>query len=196
LETARSRIGRPFLLAQYFNAARSCPAIAALTRDALLVEAAGRYLRVRPRLVGVNLWWSYPAQASHAERDVAAQLFHDDLDDFRFIKFFFYLTDVDELAGPHIAVRGSHTSKRPESWLEILRIRRYTDDEITRRYGDANIVTITGVAGTGFAEDTSCIHKGLPPVRSARLLLQIQFALNDFGNQNDIVDERELRLVV
>jgi hypothetical protein len=195
-DAARERLGRAFLLAQYFNIGRHSPVVAALAEDPVLLDIASRYLGTRPVLVGANMWWSYPEKVSDAARNEAAQMFHYDLDDFRFLKFFFYLTDVDEAAGPHVVVRGSHENKRFGSLKESLKVRRYSDDEIVRRYGADSIVTITGNAGTGFAEDTLAIHKGLTPRNSPRLLLQLQYAFNDYGNQSDVIDDSRLAMIV
>jgi len=196
IEEARRRLGRRFLLAQYMNVRQRSTLVARLAEDPVLLEIAARYVGAKPKLVGVNLWWSYPEEANAAARDFAAQKFHFDLDDFRFIKFFFYLTDVDAASGPHVAVRGTHRHKRRASFREHFAVRRYSDEEILAAYGADSVVTITGPAGTGFAEDTMCIHKGLPPASRPRLALQIQYALNDFGNQNDDVGESALEMLV
>jgi hypothetical protein len=195
IEEARSRVGRRFLLAHYFNARRRSRLIDSLTQDQVLLEIAARYLGTVPTFVGVTLWWSYPEAADASARNLAAQMFHFDLDDFKFIKFFFYLTDVDASAGPHVIVRGTHRDKRLRR-RDAFKVRRYSDDEIVAAYGRDRIVSITGPAGTGFVEDTLCIHKGEPPTGRPRLVLQVQYALNDFGNQCDDIDEAKLRMIV
>lgn len=88
-DQAEQHLGKPILVAQYFNAAQDCPAIAQLASDPLLRWIAGRYLGSVPTLVGVNLWWTFPVDASDEDRDRHAHLFHRDVDDFRFFKFFF-----------------------------------------------------------------------------------------------------------
>lgn len=189
---AREKLGQPFLQAQYFNLRKRSELIRQLSDDPLLVATAARYLGTPPKLIGVNLFWSYPAQVSNDKRSYAAQLFHFDLDDFKFIKFFFYLTDVDMESGPHVLVRSSHHIKRYASLGDRLKVRRYSDEEILSAYGADRIVTITGPAGTGYAEDTLCIHKGLPPAAKDRLILQIQYAINDWGTQHDEIGEADL----
>jgi phytanoyl-CoA dioxygenase PhyH len=196
IEEARRKVGRRFLLAHYFNARRRSALIGRLTEDPLLLEVAARYLRTVPKLVGVTLWWSYPTESDAISRSRAAQMFHFDLDDFKFIKFFFYLTDVDASAGPHVIVRGTHRDKPRLRRRDAFKVRRYSDDEIVAAYGRDRIVSITGPAGTGFVEDTLCIHKGEPPTGRPRLVLQVQYALNDFGNQCDDIDEAKLRMIV
>lgn len=195
-DEARRKLGRRFLLAQYFNIRHHSPVVAELAQDPLLLGIAGNYLGTRPRLVGANMWWSYPETLDASARNDAAQMFHYDLDDFRFVKFFFYLTDVDEDSGPHVVVRGSHERKRFASFQDALKVRRYTDEEIVTLYGADSVLTITGKAGTCFAEDTLAIHKGTTPRTRARLLLQLQYAYNDYGNQSDDVDPSRLTMIV
>jgi hypothetical protein len=196
VEEARRKLGRSFLLAHYFNVRRGSPLIARLVQDPMLLEVAARYLGTEPKLVGVALWWSYPEQADAGSRNRAAQMFHFDLDDFKFIKFFFYLTDVDSSAGPHVIVRATHCHKRNALRRDAFKVRRYTDAEVEATYGKERVVSITGPAGTGFVEDTLCIHKGTPPLSRARLLFQVQYALNDFGNQHDDIDPSKLATIV
>jgi hypothetical protein len=52
-------------------------------------------------------------------------------------------------------------------------------------FAPASILEICGAAGTGFAENTLCVHKGRTPSREPRLLLQLQYALFDYGVMHD-----------
>lgn len=192
---AETRLGKPILLAQYFNSARDCPAIAALQRDPALQWIAGSYLQSVPTFVGANLWWTYPVQALEADRDRHAHLFHRDVDDFRFFKFFFYLTEVVKGDGAHVCVVASHRHppqvRRGDRW----NIRRYSDAEIAQFFPAEKIVEICGEPGVGFAENTLCVHKGRTPNSTARLLLQLQFALFDWGVMHDQRTTAELKTI-
>jgi hypothetical protein len=185
LPAAQERLGKPILLAQYFNARTGCPAIARLAADPALQWIAAAYLRSAPTFVGSNLWWTYPVDALAEDRDRHAHLFHRDVDDFSFFKFFFYLTDVVPGEGAHVLVRGSHQRPPARSFVDRWVLRRYTDEEVRATYDTRDVLEITGVAGTGFAENTLCIHKGRTPKANARLLLQLQFALFDYGTMHD-----------
>lgn len=195
IERARQKLGRKFLLAQYYNLLSSCPVVEQISRDPLLLRVAGNYLQTPPTLVSVALFWSYPATLSDAEHSHAAQMFHYDLDDFRFLKFFFYLSDVDDDSGPHVAVRGSHRGKRHSRFRDRFKVRRYSDAEIQQLYGRDAVERITGPAGTGFAEDTLCIHKGASPISRERLMMQVQYAYNDWGIQSDEKSDTQLRMI-
>jgi hypothetical protein len=193
---AERALGKPILVAQYFNTSTECPAVSRLLKDPFLELIATRYLGSLPTLVGTNLWWTFPVKASEADRSRHAHLFHRDVDDFRFFKLFFYITDVELGDGAHVCVVGSQTRppvrKLGDRWI----IRRYTDDEIAAEYPADRIVEICAPAGTGFAEDTLCIHKGLTPTRTPRLLLQVQYALFDYGVMHDRRAMSELRSMV
>jgi hypothetical protein len=195
LDKVREKLGRKFLLAQYFNLRSRLPVVALLSRDPVLLGIAARYLRTPPTLVGVNLFWSYPAALSPDRHNYAAQMFHYDLDDFRFMKFFFYLSDVDSTAGPHVAVRATHRDRPHLRFGDRFKVRRYSDAEIVAAYGKERVVSITGPAGMGFVEDTLCIHKGQTPTARERLILQFQYALNDWRIQHDDRDESELAMI-
>jgi hypothetical protein len=192
---AELSIRKSILLAQYFNTERQCGAIGKLMRDPVLQSIAGRYLGSVPALVGVNLWWTFPVNASAEDRDRHAHLFHRDVDDFRFFKFFFYLTDVPPGEGAHVCVKSSHVDPpvtRPsDRWL----LRRYSDSEIERKYTAGKILEICGPAGTGFAENTLCIHKGRTPTSKSRLTLHLQFALFDYGVAHDRCDASAQSLI-
>jgi hypothetical protein len=163
-------------LGEYENPA-ACAEIERLAKDPVLLDIAERYLGVPPRYLGTRLWWSFPKEASKAEQSASAQLFHFDLDDFGFLKFFFYITDVDGTAGPHVAVRGTHNRKKLSHQAVI---RRLEDHEVAAAYGEDRIETICLPAGKGFAEDTFCLHKGTTPSETPRLLLQVEYGVNDF----------------
>jgi hypothetical protein len=99
------------------------------------------------------------------------------MDRLKFIKFFVYLTDVDETHGPHVYVARSHIRK-PKA---VRRDGRIPDDEIVRTYGPDAIVEITGERGTILAVDTRGFHKGKAPESGDRLLFQVEYANNLFG---------------
>jgi len=192
---AERRLGKPILVAQYFNAEVDCPAVASLKRDPLLLAIAAEYLQSIPTFVGANLWWTFAVDALAEDRDRHAHLYHRDVDDFRFLKFFFYITEVGRGDGAHICVASSHRRPPKTSYWDKWNIRRYSDSEIERTYPKNKILEICGPAGTGFAENTLCIHKGRTPISENRLILQLQYALFDYGVMHDRRDAALLSLV-
>lgn len=193
---AEQRLGKPILLAQYFNTTTECPAIGRLAADPVLRWIAASYLGSLPTFVGANLWWTFPVLACEADREKHAHVYHRDVDDFRFFKFFFYLTDVPAGEGAHFCVVASHRHPPQLRAGDRWNIRRYSDEEITSNYPSNLIREICGGAGTGFAENTLCIHKGSTPKTKERLLLQLQFALFDYGAMHDRREPQALVQIV
>jgi hypothetical protein len=158
------------------------PELQELAVDQTLMAVAQAYLKCRPVNDLVAMWWS--AAYRGAPSSEAAQLFHFDMDRLKFIKFFVYLTDVDESHGPHVYVASSHIRK-PKS---VRRDGRIPDDEIVRQYGQDAILEITGEAGTILAVDTRGFHKGKAVEVGDRLLFQVEYANSFFGAPYNRID--------
>jgi hypothetical protein len=123
----------------------------------------------------IAMWWSAPFHG--AAKSEAAQMYHFDLDRIKFLKFFFYITDVDSETGPHCYVRKSHKRLPPS----LLKEGRLTDDEVEIGFGKENMMELGGKRGTIMAVDTRGLHKGKDLVMGKRLLFQIEFANSMFG---------------
>ncbi|MFN6515125.1 MAG: hypothetical protein RMY29_011560 [Nostoc sp. CreGUA01] len=182
-EQVQAKSGKHFFIGSYFNTALLCPAIKKLQNDPKLLAIAAVFLDAEPIHQGNLMWWSFSGNATYLEQSQAAQLFHYDIDDYRFLKFFFYLTDVDDRSGPHVCVRGSHNNKK---WSHLWLRKRETDEDIIDYYGCESLVKICGKSGLGFVEDPLCFHKGITPTHQDRLILQIEFARTDYGMQHDL----------
>lgn len=191
-EQAHEQCLQPILIGRYFNADEHCDAIAQLIDDPILKAIAADYLQAQPAYLGSQLWWSFPNEASEKQRCQVSQAFHYDLDGYRFIKFFFYLTDVDEQSGPHVFVPGTHNCMKLQH--RLLR-KRYTDKAILDAYGADSILTLYGTAGFGFVEDTFCFHKGRVPISRDRLILQIEFGIKDYGMQHQRFPAEKLQML-
>lgn len=180
-EQTEISLGRKIRLGSYFHA-QGCAAVRKLENDPTILAIAAKYLGAPPVHIASELWWSFPVEGTPMEQLKAAQVFHYDLDDYRFIKFFFYLTDVDLSNGPHVLIRGTHKNKKLSHQLLGVRCASKPDEDIVNCYGAENLVTVCGPAGLGFAEDATCFHKGTLPTQKERLLLQIEFAINNYGD--------------
>ncbi|AJC49335.1 hypothetical protein SD28_06725 [Allofrancisella guangzhouensis] len=195
LDKATLKLNKTILVAQYFNTTKKCKEINALSQDPILRKIAYEYLGSYPKLVGVNLWWTFPVEASEEDKFQHAHMYHRDVDDFKFVKFFFYLSDVEPDDGAHVFVKGSRSRVPTRNWLDKWNIRRYSDQEINDFYGSHSILEICDKAGNGFAEDTLYVHKGQTPNKKPRLLLQFQFALFDYGVAHDNRKESDLETI-
>jgi hypothetical protein len=177
-------LGKDVLVAQYFNVSQ-IRIIKDILDSNILNSILNNYFKTEYKLVGTNLWWTFPGNHTQLEREKHAHMFHRDIDDFKFVKLFIYINDVGMDNGPHTVVQGSHKNKLITKFSDIWKERRYLDSEVERAYGES-IKTITGPAGTAFFENTLCLHKGVTPKTKERLLLQFEWAINDYAETSDI----------
>lgn len=158
------------------------PHALAIANDPDVLALVGYALEAKPIISMMSTWWSIP----HPGEARQAELFHRDVDDWRFVKLFVYLTDVDEESGPHAYVPGSHRSPK------LREIKRYTDAEVEAAY-PGRILTITGKAGDAFLENTQGLHRGVPPRSRLRLLYQVIYSLSKspYGPPKPIASREE-----
>jgi hypothetical protein len=181
---AEQRSAQTFGTASYNQALRASPVIQSLTTDPQLIAIARRYLRTEPVLIGARMWWSFAASADPKRQIEMGPGFHYDIDGYRAVAFFFYLTDVGLSNGPHLYIRGSNSQKSLRHLLSLYKSRE--DAEIEKYYGPERQVILCGPAGFGFAEDIFGFHKGLHPKSGDRLILQVRYGIRDYGTgRND-----------
>lgn len=176
-EKAEIKRGKPFRNAYTLNPSLLCPAIKKLENDPYLWVVAANYLETDPVLIGSQMWWTFGIQDvvnKSNEHHQGIFRFHYDLEDYRYLKFMFYLTDVDLTSGCHVCVKGSHKKKKLSHQFSLFKDK--ADKDIIDHYGIENVINISGSSGFGFAEDPFCFHKGTIPVRSNRLILEVKFA--------------------
>jgi hypothetical protein len=149
-------------------AVASAPEVLAIANDPTLISIVGAALGAKPLITYLAAWWSFP----HEGGAIQAENFHRDVDDWRFIKLFVYLTDVGPEAGPHVYVPGSHRAAR------LTRIQRYPDEAVAAAFGPDALRLFIGPAGTAFLENTFGLHKGTPPTSAGRLILQAVYGLS------------------
>lgn len=144
----------------------NCPHMMELANHPQLLGLASRYLGCAPTISTIGLRWSYPA-----EQIAGVQSFHRDPDDWKTLKFFTYLTEVDEGNGPHVYIAGTHRETPP------VNARRYSDKEVVEKYGAKALITHYGPRGSMFMADTAGVHKGAAVQAGARLLLEVGYTL-------------------
>jgi hypothetical protein len=112
--------------------------------------------------------------------DVPGGEFHED-DNKRNMKFFVYLTDVDENSGPFCYVPGTHGLRRPEKYLrwllwEVFHDRRHLysyrlNVEQCRR----DELQMVGPAGLTFCADTTGYHRASNPLTGERQVFVVSY---------------------
>ena len=175
---AEKRFGRSLLSGHFFERILDCDAALAIQRDPLLLDIAAHYLGGQAKLITTRVWWSFPTgAASDADKNLASLgKYHFDLDDWRMLKFFFYLKPVDAGTGPHVYVRGSHKRRALKHQLTLLV--GHPAQDVLGVYGDDSPVTLTGEAGLGFVEDPFGFHMGTVPTRTPRLMMEVGFGVS------------------
>ncbi|TGN08014.1 phytanoyl-CoA dioxygenase family protein [Leptospira ilyithenensis] len=155
------------------------PTIQELMTDNSILSVAQEYLGCMPRADGTNMWWH--TDYSNEPNEEAATMWHFDMDRVKWLKFFFYLTDVTTETGPHCFIKGSHRIKGIPDDLLKKGYSRITDEEVEKYYTRDRILEYIAEKGTVIAEDTRGLHKGKPVIKGARLIFQMQFSDHLFG---------------
>lgn len=184
LEDARK--DRPYIAHYPLQSVMECPNLLAIANHPTIISSAAHYLGTIPTILGYSAWWSF----SQREAPEEAQLFHFDLGDYRFCTLMLYLSDVDEDAGPHMLIEGSHDLNAIRSIQQkhsdhqdefdqwYFHQHRKTDEEVQRyiqQYLGQDSVTLTGPAGTALMLCPRAIHKGLMPTKTDRLVCQVNY---------------------
>lgn len=143
-----------------------------LACDATLVGVVARYMGHLPLLDSICLWYS-PNDELLRNR-TGSQYFHIDPTGHQEVKVFVNLNEVTPSTGP-VTLVPAHASRQldrffgPESGS-------LADELVTEKVGAANVVQLTGPAGTiSFADTSSCFHLGSRPGTSERTLLHFHF---------------------
>ena len=155
------------------------PDIQALLADPSLLSVAQAYLGVPPVLDYLVMWWN--AVLTKKAPMELPQYYHFDHIRPKFLKFFFYLTDVTADTGPHCYVTGSHKREGRDRRLTKFAYGRVPDGGVEKHYPADRVKEIVGPQGTIIAVDTSGYHKGKTPKTGDRLILQIQCSDSLFG---------------
>ncbi|MDQ0390807.1 hypothetical protein [Labrys monachus] len=174
-EHANTERQRDVIAAYYFDRVKDCAAIERLQVDPLICGVANAYLGEDVQNIRTRLWWSFPAKrVDDADLHAAAQeKFHFDMNDWRTLKFFFYITPTDEQSGAHRYIEASHRKRRLRHQFTLMVGHEF--EELLAYYGPDAIKTVTGDAGAGFAEDPFTFHTGTLCRTKPRLILELEY---------------------
>lgn len=138
--------------------------------DDLLADIAASYFHCLPGVGTVNLRKSFVNDLPPVE----TMLWHSDKNAHRFLKFFFYLNDVDLDGGPFTYMEGSHKLKF-EGWLDKY---RWSHEEIVERYGQERIRYLTARVGDVVIANTTGFHRGAKPRVRERLMYTVDYGIH------------------
>ena len=156
------------------------PNVLTIANDPAILSMASEYFNATPSIDYIGSWWSFPSNNL-----ALTQSYHRDIDTLNSLKFFIYLTDVDQNSGPFVYIKGSH-----DSTYKTKKDKMHGDEEIHNLYGKEEIKDIVGKKGHNFIADTYGFHKGLAPKENNRLVLQIIYTLKrtPFGPKKPFID--------
>jgi hypothetical protein len=129
-----------------------------------------RYLGCLPTCYGINCMLSLGTSGHGTTQR------HRDLDDFKFLSLFVYLSDVTLMNGPHVYELGTHMGNPNGKKGNEL-----PDRGVKRKI-------FIGNAGEGFLEDNWGVHYGMPlyPGRK-RICLWVRYGLYDnYTSRNSV----------
>lgn len=109
-----------------------------------------------------------------------ALMFHRDVDHFRFLKFFYFLSDTGVGQGHHEYLNRTHKIRR----FSVAPNGRYNLEQIKKAYPESELCKISGKTGEGFVEDTSGFHRGTPVKDGFRILLMTEILPSDKKGNN------------
>lgn len=153
--------------------------IQTLLADGSLLSIVQEYLQCLPIADVLSMWWH--TNFDDKPNSEAAQFYHFDMDRFKWVKIFIYLTDVGEENGPHSFVEGSHKTGAIPTHILNKGYVRISDEEISRTYSLDLVHSFVAPRGTIIIEDTRGMHKGSHVRGDSRLILQMQFSNSLFG---------------
>ena len=143
--------------------------------DPYFIKIAQLYLKTNPIFLQSNLWIT--EFNDQGKKESNTQKFHQDYDDFSFVKIFIYLTDVTEDNGPHRYIKSSlNDLKVPENYKPSTRL---TDKFISENYKD-QVIEFLGEKGTILIEDTHGFHSGSEVKKGKRIILQLQYGVSNY----------------
>ena len=138
-----------------------------------LDTVATAYFECKPAIGTTNLRKSYVNKLPNKD----TLLYHSDRNSIKFLKFFFYLNNVDLDGGPFTYVEGIHAQKF-KKWDQKY---RWQDEEIEGTYGKESVKYLTGCAGDIIVADPTGFHKGSKPLKTNRMMFTVNYVIHPEG---------------
>ena len=152
-----------------------CPSAVTIGFSDLIRDFSTEYFQAQPALGTFNLRKSFVNDSdSHAFNKHGNLFYHYDNNSPHFLKFFFYLNDVDMDGGPFTYVAGSHREKF-SGWKMS---KRFSDEHIENVYGKDRIKYLTANLGDVIVANTRGIHKGTKTVSKERNMYTVDVVVH------------------
>ena len=165
-------------ICRYLNPHKDLQLVRDIAYNKNILNIAKNYFKTNPIVQSSQIWWTFSnidKNGKYTNPPGNEFGYHYDVDDFKFLKLFIYLTDVDEKSGPHYFI-----TKKGKKKLDEYINRRISDEQASKKYND-RIILLKGEKGTCFVEDTSYYHKGSnPEINHSRGILQIIYGISEW----------------
>jgi hypothetical protein len=148
-----------------------CVPLMELANAPLILNAVALALGARPTIATVNALWTLGEHNAAGSQIGYDDIYHRDVDDWRFIKLFVYLTDTTRHSGAHCFVRKSHLNS------QLTRRGPITNEQVAEVFPSHDVATIEGDAGTVFLENTWGVHRQLLATEGRRLIFSVLYSL-------------------
>ena len=166
--------------------------VKALIYDKSLHQLVSLYLRAPAQVYTIGSWIQYPLFPHESTPNT--QKWHRDRDDFRFLKLFMNITDVNMSDGPHAFIPFSHDWKnyakifRAHSIVDFLLSGKpiFLDNTEFNKLGCLSQPYVwTSGCGNCFLEDTRGFHRAFTPTKNPRLMFSVTWTVGDgFHSEN------------
>jgi hypothetical protein len=147
-----------------------------LATDECILAPVRQYLNATPVIVSVQVWFS-PNDMDTA--DFNSQLFHFDREDYRQIKCFVPIEDIDETCGPMTLVPKAATNQFVKTlWKrgKIPSTKSRFDDSLVERIIPRESLPVCGTQGSIIMVDTTqCLHYGSRTASKPKYHLAFQY---------------------
>lgn len=155
-----------------FQATINCPHIFDIANSPKILALVAQELGCKPTLSVIQCCWSF-ANNSVRRRD---QFYHRDVDDWKFVKLFVYLTDIiKQTDGPHTYIAGSQLVPK---FLQYNTL--FDDHEVLKVFDAQNVREYFGPAGTQILSNTFGVHKAGIPRTNDRIILVFNYSMNPY----------------
>lgn len=140
-----------------------------LAIEPAILDIVNSYMGLWSRLIYMDVWDTIPLE--HAGADVASQRWHRDPEDFRIVKTFLYVTDVDVDSGPMHYVKGSRTGEKyGRLWPHTIPVGPVVPSkDLERAIPRTDWIIATFPAGTLLFVDTTAFHRGGRAIKNQRV---------------------------
>jgi len=153
-----------------------CKEIVEIANSDRILSLVSAYLGCKPTITSMTSWWT-KAGVDGVPEKFYDDTYHRDVNDYKFIKLFIYLNDVEPENGAHSFIKGSHLSEK------FTERRALNDAEVESAFDESDILALAGKSGTGILEDTWGIHRSMPCIKGERLLLHFLYCLTPYHDE-------------